>query len=88
MYFGISGGNILQHDGVTWRKIFTTMSVIRSLASDDSGKIWVSGTGNFGYLAPDPAGSLQFVSLLDKIPRLQRRLANAAHTRGNFLSLL
>src|SRR5271156_5655191 len=31
MYAGISGGNILQYDGVTWRKIFTTMSVIRSL---------------------------------------------------------
>ena len=80
MYFGLTGGNILQYDGATWRRIFTTMSVIRSLAMDDSGRIWVGGSGNFGYLAPDPAGSLQFVSLLDKIPAGDRGFTDVWQT--------
>ena len=80
MYFGNSGGNILEYDGVTWRKIFTTMSVIRSLVLDDSGKIWVGGSGNFGYLAPDPAGNLQFVSLLDKVPANRRGFTDVWQT--------
>jgi signal transduction histidine kinase/CheY-like chemotaxis protein len=80
MYFGVSGGNILQYDGVTWRKIYTTTSVIRSLILDDSGKIWVGGSGNFGYLAPDPAGNLQFVSLLDKIPASSRGFTDVWQT--------
>ena len=32
------------------------------------GKIWVGGNADFGYLAPDAAGTLQFVSILDKVP--------------------
>lgn len=68
MYFGISGGQILEYDGVTWRKIFTPSSVVRSLTMDDSDRIWVGTAGDFGYLAPDPAGTLHFVSLLAKVP--------------------
>ncbi len=71
MYFGNSGGEILEYDGVTWRKIYTP-TVVRSLALDDQGKIWVGTAGNFGYLAPDATGKLNFVSLLDKVPVEQR----------------
>ena len=80
MYFGVTGGTILQYDGATWRRIFTTMSVIRSMVLDDSGRIWVGGSGNFGYLASDPAGSLQFVSLLDKIPAGDRGFTDVWQT--------
>src|ERR1700722_12369850 len=80
MYFGVSGGNILEYDGVTWRRIFTTTSVIRSLVLDDSGRIWVGGSGNFGYLAPDPAGNLQFVSLRDRIPASNRGFTDVWQT--------
>jgi signal transduction histidine kinase/CheY-like chemotaxis protein len=68
MYFGNSGGTILEYDGVTWQKIFTTSSVVRSLAIDNDGKIWVGANANFGYLAPDATGTLRFVSILDKVP--------------------
>ena len=40
MYFGVSGGDVLEYDGVSWRKIDTAMEIVRSLAIDDSGKIW------------------------------------------------
>ncbi|HEY5056446.1 MAG TPA: triple tyrosine motif-containing protein, partial [Acidobacteriaceae bacterium] len=76
MYFG-SGGVILQYDGVTWRTIFIPTGVVRSLALDDSGRIWLGGAANFGYLAPDAAGTLHFVSILDKAPA----------ERGNFTSV-
>ena len=68
MYFGNSSGDLLEFDGVTWRKIFTGSAVVRSLAQDASGRIWVGGSGRFGYLAPDASGTLQFASILDKVP--------------------
>ena len=67
IYIGVSGGNILTYDGVTWRKIFTPMSVIRSLVQDETGRIWVGGSANFGYLEPDAKGTMVFVSILDKV---------------------
>jgi signal transduction histidine kinase/DNA-binding response OmpR family regulator len=72
IYFGTSGGDVIQYDGVTWRKIFTLTNSLRSLALDDAGKIWVGGNGEFGYLAPDAAGTLQYVSILDKVPENRR----------------
>jgi hypothetical protein len=75
MYFGNSGGEILEYDGVTWRKI-TTANIVRSLAIDDDGKIWFGSNANFGYLSPDAAGTLKFVSLLDKIPAEQRNFTD------------
>jgi hypothetical protein len=75
MYFGNSGGEILEYDGVTWRKI-TTANIVRSLAIDDDGKIWFGSNENFGYLSPDAAGTLKFVSLLDKVPAEQRNFTD------------
>ena len=75
MYFGNSGGEILEYDGVTWRKIFAP-TVVRSLAMDDQGKIWVGTAGNFGYLAPD-ADMLDLVTDIlstGKDSRLYKRL--------------
>jgi signal transduction histidine kinase/CheY-like chemotaxis protein len=72
IYFGTSGGDVIQYDGVTWRKIFTPSNSLRSLAMDDAGKIWVGGNGDFGYLAPDATGTLQYVSILDRIPEDRR----------------
>jgi signal transduction histidine kinase/CheY-like chemotaxis protein len=73
IYFGTSGGDIVQYDGVTWRRVLNSPSnSLRSLGMDDAGKIWVGGNGDFGYLAPDAAGSPQFVSILDKVPEDRR----------------
>jgi signal transduction histidine kinase/DNA-binding response OmpR family regulator len=80
MYFGVSAGTVLEFDGVTWRKIFVPASVVRSLASDDGVKIWVGANANFGYLAPDSAGTLQYVSLLEKIPPEHRGFTDVWQT--------
>ena len=35
MYMGVSGGEMAEYDGVSWRKIDTAMDIVRSLAMDD-----------------------------------------------------
>lgn len=80
IYFGMSGGWVLEYDGVSWRKIDTAMSIARSLAIDDSGKIWVGGNGGFGYLAPDAVGTLHYVSLLDQVPETDRSFTDVWQT--------
>jgi signal transduction histidine kinase/CheY-like chemotaxis protein len=68
LYVGISGGVIEQYDGSTWRAIETPAGYIAGLAMDGPGRIWVGGWGEFGYLQPDSAGGLTYISLKDKLP--------------------
>lgn len=73
IYVGVSGGDLIEYDGVTWRKTETGSDALRSLAVDESGKLWVGGNGTFGYVEPDSKGSLRFVPLLDKVPDKDRQ---------------
>ena len=72
MYMGMSGGEVAEYDGVSWRRIDDGMDIVRSLAMDGTGKIWVGGNGGFGYLAPDAKGTQSYVSVLDKVPEKDR----------------
>lgn len=64
MYFGNNAG-VVEYDGSSWRLIRTNnKSVVRSLAIDSSGVIYVGAVGDFGYLAPDSLGKLDFFRLL------------------------
>lgn len=71
LFFGIADA-VLEYDGVTWRKI-RVPGFGRSLALDAAGKIWVGTVTNFGWREPDAHGTLQYVSLVEKIPAEQRR---------------
>lgn len=87
LFFGVSN-MVLEYDGVTWRKIPVPSAVVRSLAMDATGKIWVGAYGDFGYLEPDASGTLQYKSLLDKIPPEQRNFSDIWQVlitpQGNF----
>jgi len=72
MYVGVSGGDLIEYDGVTWRKTTTGSDTIRCLAFDQDGKLWLGGNGTFGYVEPDSRGVLHYVPLLDKIPEKDR----------------
>jgi signal transduction histidine kinase/ligand-binding sensor domain-containing protein len=64
MYFGNNKG-VLEYDGVNWRLIpVSNNSIVRSLAIDSAGTIFVGAVGEFGYLAPDITGKLHYVSLV------------------------
>ena len=68
IYVGSQSG-VIEFDGVNWRLIETeNLSTVRSLAIDDAGVIYVGAALDFGYLAPDATGQLQYVSLGDKVP--------------------
>lgn len=84
MYFG-NGVGVLEYDGVSWRLIpVSNQTIVRSLAIDENNRIYVGAVGDFGYLAPDSAGQLAFVSLLDKVPEANRDFSDVwqtLHTR-------
>lgn len=72
MYFGNSDG-ILEYDGHNWRLIKTPKNnVVRSMAKDKNGQIWVGGSGEIGYLAPDSIGLMSFISLTSQVPEDKR----------------
>ena len=76
MFFAVGAG-MFEHDGETWRRISVPRgTAVRHLVEDASGRIWVGGQGDFGWLAPDAAGKLEFVSLYDQIPEAYRRFTD------------
>jgi serine phosphatase RsbU (regulator of sigma subunit) len=72
MYFGNNDG-LLEFDGINWRLI--KLPVVRSIAIDSLGQIFVGLENDFGYLKPDAAGNYQYSSLKSKIPEIHRDLA-------------
>jgi signal transduction histidine kinase len=78
MYFGNNVG-VLEYDGVSWRLIpVTNKSAVRSLAIASTGAIYLCAQGELGYLAPDSAGSLQYLSLREHVPEAYRDFADVA----------
>jgi signal transduction histidine kinase/DNA-binding response OmpR family regulator len=75
VYFANNGG-VHEFDGRSWRLIeLPSRFDVRALAADatGNGRIYVGTAGDFGYLAPDASGLLQFTSLLP---------ADAGHDRS------
>ena len=67
MYVGNNLG-ALQYDGASWRLIGTAAnSVVRSIARDAHGRLYVGSTGEIGYFAPDDHEQLHYVSLLQHV---------------------
>lgn len=74
MYFGNQGEGVLQFDGVSWRQIPVPNGRVQSLAIDENDRVFIGGYNHFGYLAPDSAGTYEYVSLLTLLDELQREL--------------
>lgn len=80
MYFG-NGSNVLEYDGVNWRRIeASNNSVIRSLAIDSSGIVYVGAVGEFGFLRPDSKGVMTYCSLVSWLPENEREFADVWKT--------
>lgn len=64
MIYAANNDGILEYDGRQWRKIdIPEAGVIRSIAADARGRIFIGGRGEFGYLQPTRRGELQYHSL-------------------------
>jgi len=65
--YAANQGGILEYDGVSWRTIEIKNNFVRSIAIDKNGTIYIGGRGEIGYLKPTDKGSLEYVSLLNKL---------------------
>ena len=72
-----TNGALLEFDGAAWRRIplSSLVTVARSWRSTTAGRIYVGAVNELGYLAPNQAGEMHFVSLLDKLPADARQMA-------------
>jgi serine phosphatase RsbU (regulator of sigma subunit) len=67
VYAGNSGA-VLEYDGSSWRIISVVSgALVRALAVDESGLIYVGTSGDFGRLIPDVNGDLVYESLIDSL---------------------
>ena len=77
MYFGNNDHGILEYDGSTWRKIpVSNKSIVRSLAVDAFGTVYVGAVSEFGYLAPDDLGKMQYNSFLNELDSADQDFAD------------
>ena len=75
-YFANENG-VLEFDGVSWRTIrLSNASMVRALAVDERGTVYVGGKGTFGMLRPDSAGTMRYFPLLDKVPEADRKFSD------------
>ena len=80
IYVGSNAG-VIEYDGATWRLIETpTIDTVRSLDIDANGRIYAGSVSEFGYLAPDAVGKLQWVSLLNRVPADAREFGDVWRT--------
>ncbi|MCX6580004.1 MAG: response regulator [Candidatus Aminicenantes bacterium] len=76
-----NNAGVLEYDGVSWRIIgVPDYKIVRSLAIDPTGTVYIGGKGDIGYLAPDAKGSLQYASLLDRLEGEQKNFSNVWRT--------
>ncbi|GHA62025.1 adenylate/guanylate cyclase domain-containing protein [Pontibacter akesuensis] len=56
---------VLEYDGISWRLVHGTANTGRfQLAKNSDGRIFLGSNSDFGYLAPDSVGRMQFISLM------------------------
>ncbi|HAI76839.1 MAG TPA: hypothetical protein DCM08_11380, partial [Microscillaceae bacterium] len=76
MYFGNNEG-VLEFDGAFWRLIqMPNKSVVRSLAIDKDGTIYVGAAGELGLLQANAKGQMVYQSLKSKLPAANQNFAD------------
>jgi serine phosphatase RsbU (regulator of sigma subunit) len=77
-----NGDGVLEYDGLGWNTITTSVkSTVLSLALDSSGRVYVGGIGDIGYLAPNEGGITEFHTLTHLLPdTLKASLGNVWNT--------
>jgi len=79
IYVGNHTG-LLEFDGVTWRLIPVPNWTVRSMAFDNTGTLYIGGNNEIGYLAPDAKGTLNYVSLVKRLPQDKQKFSSVWHT--------
>ncbi len=81
MYFANTVG-ILEYDGNKWRliKINNQNVAVRYLFTSKSGIVYVGCAANFGYLAPNEFGEIEYVSLVNKIEEEEDKIFSGVNS--------
>ncbi|MGH1362694.1 MAG: PAS domain S-box protein [Calditrichia bacterium] len=76
MFFGNTAG-VLEYDGVNWRlHSLPNRSVARTLAIDETGRLFVGAHSDFGYLKADSLGQFHYKSLLNLVNEQNLQFGN------------
>jgi hypothetical protein len=68
---------LMEFDGNTWRLMaLPNRTVVRALAVDSKGVVFVGGQADFGFLKPDAKGEMVFESLKSKVPKEHQAFAD------------
>ncbi|MCP4216087.1 MAG: response regulator [bacterium] len=68
IYVGNQNG-VLIYDGVSWQIIRIPNNQVRSMSIHENGTIYIGGKNEFGYLAPNSIGELEYVSLVEFVDK-------------------
>jgi len=80
LYVGNTEG-ILVYDGHGWRTLQTAnRSIVRSVAADAHGRVFVGAQQDFGVLRRDSTGRRRYVSLLDHVSEAERAFSDVWRT--------
>ena len=72
MYFGNNRG-ILEFDGTSWHTLsLPNSTIVRSLAFDEQGRLYVGGQDEIGFVTSDETGTIIYKSLTNLVPETQR----------------
>ena len=88
IYSANTDGAVLQYDGVSWREIpISNGSIVRSLAIDSTGVVYVGAQDEIGFLAPDSIGKLKYKSILKKLDKKYHKFGDVweIHSTSNYL---
>ena len=84
IYVGNNDAGVLEYDGISWNKIpIANNSIVRSLAKDSSGIIYVGAVGEFGYLKPTKLGNLKYYSLSKELDSIDFKDAYKLYTNDD-----
>ncbi len=76
MFFANNEG-LITFDGTFWKtQALPNKTIMRSLAIEKTGKIYVGGQGEMGYFMPNKSGFLHYTSLISLLPSAQRTFAD------------
>ena len=72
-----NNNGVLEYDGENWQKIeLPQRTTVRAVAKGADGVIYVGSQSEFGYLAANASGSMEYQSLLNQIPKCLKNLSN------------
>ncbi|MGD2085196.1 MAG: response regulator [Candidatus Aminicenantes bacterium] len=81
IYVGNSGG-LLEFDGVSWRAIKVPNLLVRSMAIDENGNLYIGGINEIGFFTRDSKGILEYTSLKDRLNERQRNFSRVWTTHS------